>query len=546
MPKPSEFVVYPGVGVARLGPSAPISAFLGPELPDPDFSPPGLLAGKYRTPLGNIRRQLARFRVYRVKWRRYKRGWVPRSAEEITDADGFTLKWKVTVANRKAFTAYDTFDATQGIPPLSINDRIENAASAEVSGVSQSLKNLKGNARDLLLAQIRTDDQGRLLFLAGEGECRDVGGAGLQPPPQLFHKGWFDDACDGSVECEVVDPAGQSTQAERAWVVTGPPAFAHQIGHSVTLYDVAETIAVGTKRWPRASTSVVHHIQPMLRTTERQRWVSTSAFSGHHLDYTPFDAEELLRKPGTAGALPAADHRQKRREIMVRLKHPSVPRSAGRKRPWLPHWYPPPGDSKENDIREAFRAISNGPHGEDMPLQAGLPFTLEQWLHFKRWRNAGAGSPVWDYPAAAVGVPPRLEDIHPVVEQLDALNRAHLGSMVGGSTAPGIEVGWRALEPSSWGLAFRPSATLQPGELTYSLSIPWPVDFFACTTFTVTTTSGGSVSNVWWPAARPLEVNGGAKDWDDTAAGSNVDWWKSRGFVAKAGGGGFKQTEPPA
>src|SRR5215216_6051826 len=101
IPRP-RFRIYPGVGIARLGPSTEF--FLGPELPhvglesplDPGFSgfvptePPGhpwAAGGRiYRDNNNNIRRQGARFRVYEVTERSWNggRGMVPLKAREVT------------------------------------------------------------------------------------------------------------------------------------------------------------------------------------------------------------------------------------------------------------------------------------------------------------------------------------------------------------------------------------------------------------------------------------------------------------------------------
>jgi hypothetical protein len=113
--------------------------------------------------------------------------------------------------------------------------------------------------------------------------------------------------------------------------------------------------------------------------------------------------------------------------------------------------------------------------------------------------------------------------------------------MVGGSTTPGIEVGWPALEAKSWGDAFRPSASLQPGGLTWTLSIPWPQDYEACTTHEVHGTR-----NDWWPAARPLSVfKGGTQvNWDRSASGG-PDWWKGRGFFKNDGTDKYEEIDKP-
>jgi hypothetical protein len=128
-----------------------------------------------------------------------------------------------------------------------------------------------------------------------------------------------------------------------------------------------------------------------------------------------------------------------------------------------------------------------------------------------------------------------------------------MGSIVGGSTMPGIEVGWKALETGSWGNAFRPSAALQPGDLTFSLSTPWPVDFFYCA-FEDVTHLGVRVRNDWWPAARPIDVRpsgaSGSVRWAShltkLTSDADVEWWKACGFIRKNGAGtAFEEVEKP-
>src|SRR5438552_4647286 len=54
--------IHPGIGVSRVGNSqAADGYFVGPEVPDIDFVPPG---GRYRDAGNNIRRQGTRFRIY--------------------------------------------------------------------------------------------------------------------------------------------------------------------------------------------------------------------------------------------------------------------------------------------------------------------------------------------------------------------------------------------------------------------------------------------------------------------------------------------------
>jgi hypothetical protein len=88
-----------------------------------------------------------------------------------------------------------------------------------------------------------------------------------------------------------------------------------------------------------------------------------------------------------------------------------------------------------------------------------------------------------------------------------------MGSMCGGATIPGIEVCWESASPSNFESAFRYKATLEPGRLTYGLSIPWPKDFFHCKIQRAPEPAGEPFE--WWPASRPLTID---------IAGSNVQW----------------------
>ena len=560
LPKPKPYVIYPAVGIARLGTSAGQFSFRGPDVPNPDFTPfpiPIPPGSRFRDPAGNIRRQGVRFRVYRVKWRQYRSGWVPRSAKEVTTADGLTFTWKVTVANFKAYKG-----PIGAITPATKDstDRIPNRASETISGVNSPSKDLRGNATfpsstfpssggatsaNLLLAQISTDDKGRLVFFSGIGECRNVGRV-VTPPVGLFSPGWFDDICDGSVECQVRDATGAHQDAERAWVVTGAPAYAHQIGHLVTLYDVAETIAISKKTLPRPSKPhIVHHISPALRTTEQQRWVTDDVIA-HEV---PFNPDGLLKRPDSPGALPSSAHQARRHTIVNQLRNPvTVHAHSDRKNPFLAHWYPVDAAGQVvNNPHAALDNARNAPQPTQMPRQIGLTFTLEQYKRFRQWED---GTVLWDHPASGP-LPVTLDDIPDGRDQVDALNRAHLGSMVGGSTMPGIEVGWKALETTSWGIAFRPDPSLEPGDFTFSLSVPWPVDFLACRREDVPPHTPSPVRNDWWPAARPIMVqpSGAAPDlWDRGATSGtfDVDWWKTRGFIAKnAAGTSFEEVEKP-
>jgi len=96
-------VIYPAIGVARVGNSAS-EYVVGPEVPDP----PPLAAGSYRDKTGALKRQAARFRIYGLN----AAGEI---VCELTGEDsGAEITWHVELANTKA--AWYGFQLALDIP----------------------------------------------------------------------------------------------------------------------------------------------------------------------------------------------------------------------------------------------------------------------------------------------------------------------------------------------------------------------------------------------------------------------------------------------
>ena len=90
----TTYEIHPAIGIARLGSSRLDSEdgfFIGPE---PDGSPPA----KYRDPMGGLKRQAARFRLFAC--RRDDHGTLV-DASELAPAAWKSLTWTVHLANRK-------------------------------------------------------------------------------------------------------------------------------------------------------------------------------------------------------------------------------------------------------------------------------------------------------------------------------------------------------------------------------------------------------------------------------------------------------------
>src|SRR5215470_5579584 len=102
--------IYPAIGLARLG-NSESEYFLAPEVTDPLPEPPGF----YRDPIGALKRQSARFRVYGLNA-------AGEAVAELT-ADNSEIHWTVHLANKKA--AWYQFQIALDIPeanaaPLSL------------------------------------------------------------------------------------------------------------------------------------------------------------------------------------------------------------------------------------------------------------------------------------------------------------------------------------------------------------------------------------------------------------------------------------------
>ena len=112
------------------------------------------------------------------------------------------------------------------------------------------------------------------------------------------------------------------------------------------------------------------------------------------------------------------------------------------------------------------------------------------------------------------------------------------GTGVGGSFHPGIESGSVIAQESTYEQPFRISRTIQAGDLTQQLSVPWQADFRLC-------------SQIWWPSARPGSViveEGGtfrAQEWTRGVQSNRqmVDDWSKLGFVIRESNSPLRYTE---
>ncbi|MBV9116424.1 MAG: LodA/GoxA family CTQ-dependent oxidase, partial [Acetobacteraceae bacterium] len=217
-------VVYPSIGVARVGSSA-TEWFVGPEVTEPKPHAPGF----YRDGEGALKRQAARFRLYGVNMQ----GEIVR---ELTGAQpGADVTWTVRLANTKA--AWYGFQIALDIPeaPSAPPTLLRNAAVADrgrlaitpsprsVSGpgaAAQKFDDGRFMGKPVYLGEILTDEAGRLIVLGGHGASASFDGS--RAITFANNEGWHDDVSDGPVTARVLLD-GRSLEVTPAWVVVAPP-----------------------------------------------------------------------------------------------------------------------------------------------------------------------------------------------------------------------------------------------------------------------------------------------------------------------------------
>jgi hypothetical protein len=305
-----EARIHPAIGIARVGDS-PDHHFIGPEIPGvvPD---PGGEPGKpsYKTRDGQVKRQAARFRVFGYD----ERGKV---VGEITTTASTRVEWEVHVANRKAAakrfgddelrnkdvqgTARDGLVIDPGARALAGPDRRE-----AFDGGSFTYPKPGGGSvtRKVSLGEARTDAEGRLLVLGGEGKAESALGKGLHGP--FNNDTWYDETSDGPVSATVVLPDGRRLPAQGAWVIVAPPDYAPAVPPPVSLWERLAAMWLAAPDRP----SYTLDIHPVLHSAVMMAWVYAGAGRHHrwgeHGQELPKSrktaiVDMLMRRPSEGG-----------------------------------------------------------------------------------------------------------------------------------------------------------------------------------------------------------------------------------------------------
>jgi hypothetical protein len=453
-------------------------------------------------------------------------------------------------------------------------------------------QDLKPNAIDTLgqlMSTTDNDGKNRLLVLGGLGNSGSSKAGFGEPFIQNYanNDGWFDDTSDGPVtaslviQVETIDgiPAPPKMQQtipvnSSAWVITGYPRYAPQIVDLITMDDLVYDVSVRNSNYAPAIFAkgqynrnyIVYFwrdIWPILQRPFSFQFVAdidptvggdphqTGRGSGGNFDPAP------LSIPPFVGENPVDRQNHADRRMFLY----NVLRKAGRENSLYSDSDKPGRTVYAMPLLCGDNPLSNDVPSKFLRLTDTMLFLLRQWAEGKFLNE-------------------KLEDIQPApLPEGEALDRGVLGNVLGGAFCPGGEACWIMRNPAIYTAPYRihlsPSITpgslsqpivvtgadtpsnisagLEPGDLTKYSAVPWQSDFNECSTQDIDVTyenwnlieadSTGDVFNdktwltYWWPAHRPVMVNGAA--WSPTPNSHAGDltmvniWWQL-GFVVPA------------
>jgi hypothetical protein len=573
--------IHPAIGVARLGNADPSTYFIGPEAPGYGAlgSAPGSTVSPFKAPDGRVKPQAARFRIYEYAT---VNGRLMPVREVNLDTPGVTaIKWSVHLANKKASFHQFNGPAGETSPPLGLrNATVTDRASLEIdfgartaSGRSQGPVefragspaqvscpvNVAGQPVIDYLGQLRTDDQGRLIVLGGQGRASYQSATPPDLPTYANNEGWFDDVSDGPVTATVtINDNGVSRDVPidshgGAWVLCPPPDFAPQIRGAVTGYDLLFDLAVRSIPIPPEN-GLFDDGGPLARLRQMKAdFTSGADFELPHIvpDFTE-DIQPVLLTAYHYWWVDGLVTNKHNSLIDPNLGNPD-PQYQGLRQGVFIYLRPPLGVNSQTGNRTMPHLLGDSPYIGNLPDAVhNLTLTHTQFALMRNWANAPFTPPT--------GAPPP-----PPTITAHGLDRAVLENCVGGAFFPGIEFSWQMRNPSLFAEPFRlnlaatsgywgeTGVPIGPGHFTRQMAVPWQADFNDCR-------NEGDYG--WWPSQRPTDVlpSAGATqrlDWarptgnqftsgHQTSQHSDmVECWYKFGFVV-ASGEIFIETERAA
>jgi hypothetical protein len=515
-----QVFVYPGIGIARVGDS-PNEYFLAPEI----MGAPITDKNDFRDKSGRIKRQAQRFRLFGAD----AKGKI---IKELTAKDG-DITWDVHVANKK--TAWYDFDLALDIPaakgeisgypvlesnlrnpqvPLKDRKRlIIDGGNVTISGTNTNktgksdkyafnkgtFYNPKGKDTPVYLGELRTDEDGNLLFLGGRGLSASYNNT----PATTFanNQTWHDDTSDGSVDATITLKDGRTIKANGGWVMTTPPNYAPGIQAYVTGYELLFQTAIdaGQLSAPKKP-SFFADVWPILNKMPLNQWVNKGVAIvdgwGSPMD---FSNPQLMKKLANN----ANKQLDLRTAIFERFRNPNYEVIQAE---YLPPLY--------GDGVESFASSDTDPRN----FMAVLPYQytiLEQWAKGNFKEDKPTKPKTWDKMTPA--------------EKAYNLDAATLNETLGGPFHPGCEFTWPMRHTMMYSSPFRikrrPDAPLvyadvlnskialakggpldgsSPGDITRWMAVPWQTDTSSCLSGYVGIM--GEYIPTFWPARVPNDV----------------------------------------
>ncbi|HEX9989348.1 MAG TPA: LodA/GoxA family CTQ-dependent oxidase [Chloroflexia bacterium] len=477
--------IHPAIGIARVGNSEK-EYFIGPEVSQPLPEPAGFYKDG-KDGQGALKRQAARFRVYGYN----SAGEV---VSELTAANA-DISWTVHVANTKG--AWYQFQIALDIPEASSahqtqrrNDNVtdEDRATlaidpgprtiqgANESGDKYEFNSGKFLSKTVYLGELRTDEQGRLIFLGGKGTSASPSGGKITTFAN--NEGWYDDVSDGPVTAKVTI-AGQEVPVDPAWVIVGPPNYAPDVIDLRTMYDLLYDVYIAAGWLPQpTSISFKDDIYPILERFCNLQWVN----QGFAVQFgwggpNNFQDPDYIKRLADTGT----EYQELRQQIYNSMR--SLDRDGESPVPW-PWIY---GDSMN------LPPVSARQHMTLSPTQMSM---LEQWVN-------GNFENDWDHRTK----PARSLDQVPLEQQPATLDMAALHFCLADAFHPGCEMTWPVRHITMYTSPFRikhrpadepvpdygpvllpevavgPNGPLYaqgPGDISRWMAIPWQADTASC------------------------------------------------------------------
>ena len=528
--------IFPPIGIARVGNSiGDDSYYIAPEFSkDLDQFYEEL---NFKDSKGRIKKQAVRYRVFGFDSSDNVICEFTSGAEIKKHEISAEMRWTVQLANKKAswlkfLGAEKALDAFEGklkpeslslrnemikgecefeldcAAPLGQRYKISKKRSDELDIVSEPTSIagieindgsfLKGKFRDVevVLGELKTDENGRLLLLGGGGKSKVVDQDGNENVDENWivsyanNDNWYDDISDGFVHVEVKLRSGEEIQVkESSWAIVGAPNYAPHTRNLVSLFDVMEEVAHTMKsdngfipsEFPSPSDpnipSYREEILPILYPIFDLPWVNQIALRGHGFQ-KPGDIKKIIEGKLSDKADPKAVH--------IREKYFSYVREP------IYTYFDAQGNRitrpiQQKNIDQACETYMPPLSGDEGDAEVGEPrkwlsYTNLQYARLKSWKEGRFTNDNSSEKTSYISSAP-----------FD-LTKTTLAQCVGGAFYPGIEMTSIARHPGLYKEAYRfDQNKIKPGDITKYMALPWQADFYAC-------------QDNWWPAQRPDDV----------------------------------------